>query len=76
VAELALGKPILAFRFAEPDTFVPSPASNQTVLSQISRRLAELWLDYDSIDGPFIIQSPTEPISSDVVRTWLAHIYY
>jgi len=71
----ALGKLLLAFRFAEADALVPPPASDQKVLSEISRHLAELWPDYESIDGPFIIQSPTEPTSSEVVRTWLAHIY-
>jgi hypothetical protein len=71
----ALGKLILAFRFAVPDAYVPPPPSDSTVLSRIYSLLERMWPDYDTIDGPFIIQSPTEATSVDVPRTWLAHIY-
>ena len=71
----AIGKLILAFRFAQPDAYLPSPPSDIMVLSRIYTLLEQMWPDYDTIDGPFIVQSPTEPTSPDVSRTWLAHIY-
>jgi hypothetical protein len=71
----ALGKLLLAFRFAEPDAFVPAPPSDSMVLSRIYTLLEQTWPDHDTIDGPFIIQSPTEPTLAEVSRTWLAHVY-
>jgi len=71
----ALGKLMLAFRFAEPDSYVPPPASDDLVITHIYNLLHKMWPDYDTIEGPFIIYKVVDPSSPDMLRTWLANIY-
>jgi hypothetical protein len=58
----ALGKLLLAFRFAEPDAYVPALPSDSMVLSHIYTLLEQMWPDYDTIDGPFMKSRLSSPL--------------